>query len=282
MKIYHYTTIDTLALILKNKTIRFNRLDNGLDDLQEGNVSSRGIKLGHYGFVSCWTENKEENVPLWKMYTDNGLGVRIALEKDMFKDYYYPEIVEIGDVKFNAKESGWQHTKTPIEDMFSQKHIVYTLLPSNINSNTFYKRIEYVDDIDEELKDCLSIEKVTDQLNRITIRHESIGKYKHKRWKFEEETRFFLFIIPGMRFAMNKDINIEYNQWLYDVWTKNIPNTISDYDMHLKENIFDDMEITLSPNIPQAKKIIVEALRDKYAPKAIVKPSDLDGSVKLK
>ena len=54
-------------LILKNKTIRFNRLDNGLDDLQEGNVSSCGVKLGHYGFVSCWTENKEESVPLWIM-----------------------------------------------------------------------------------------------------------------------------------------------------------------------------------------------------------------------
>ena len=83
MKIYHYTTIDNLALILKNRTIRFNRLDNGLDDLQEGSISSNGVKLGNYGFVSCWTENKEENIPLWKLYTDNGVGVRIALEKDI-------------------------------------------------------------------------------------------------------------------------------------------------------------------------------------------------------
>ena len=81
---------------------------------------------------------------------------------------------------------------------------------------------------------------------------------------------------------MNKNVNMEYNQWLYDVWTKNIRNTISDYYMHLREDIFDDMEITLSPNILPAKKIIVEALRDKYAPKAKIKPSDLDGSVKLK
>ena len=26
-RLYHYTSINTLALILKNKTIRFNRLD---------------------------------------------------------------------------------------------------------------------------------------------------------------------------------------------------------------------------------------------------------------
>ena len=30
-KIYHYTSIETLALILKYKTIRFNRLDQ-VDD----------------------------------------------------------------------------------------------------------------------------------------------------------------------------------------------------------------------------------------------------------
>lgn len=52
--------------------------------------------------------------------------------------------------------------------------------------------------------------------------------------------------------------------------------------MHLKEDIFNDMEITLSPNIPPAKKIIVEALRDKYAPKATLKSSDLEESVNLK
>ncbi|MBE6746525.1 MAG: hypothetical protein E7558_03645 [Ruminococcaceae bacterium] len=32
--LYHYTSIETLALILKNRTIRFNSLDK-MDDLQE-------------------------------------------------------------------------------------------------------------------------------------------------------------------------------------------------------------------------------------------------------
>ena len=32
-KIYHYTTIETLALILKHHTIRFNRLDQ-VDDME--------------------------------------------------------------------------------------------------------------------------------------------------------------------------------------------------------------------------------------------------------
>ena len=282
MKIYHYTTIDILALILRNKTIRFNRLDNGLDDLQEGNSSSCGVRLGNYGFVSCWKENKEESIPLWKMYTDNGLGVRIALEKDMFKDYHYPDIVEIGDIKFNARDSGWQQTKTPLEDMFNQNYMVFTLLSSQIHNSPFYRKIEYVDDVDEKMKDCVTIEKVTNELNRINVKYADIGKYKHKRWAFEEETRFFLFILPGMQFKINTNINVVFNQWLYDVWTQNIQNNIKDYYMHLKDNIFDDLEITLSPNFPISKRIMVEALRDKYAPKALINNSSLESVVKFK
>ena len=62
MMLYHYTTIDTLALILKNKTIRFNRLDK-VDDVEE-DAFSNGVHLGQYIFVSCWTKNSEESIPL--------------------------------------------------------------------------------------------------------------------------------------------------------------------------------------------------------------------------
>ena len=67
MKIYHYTTIETLALILKNKTIRFNRLDK-VDDMEEAMYGSGGLNifLGQYCFVSCWTKDDKENLSLWK------------------------------------------------------------------------------------------------------------------------------------------------------------------------------------------------------------------------
>ena len=52
MKIYHYTNIEALALILKNQTIRFNRLDK-VDDIEEGNAESWGVKFCKYVFVSC-------------------------------------------------------------------------------------------------------------------------------------------------------------------------------------------------------------------------------------
>jgi hypothetical protein len=63
MKIYHYTNVESLAMILKNKTIRFNRLDK-VDDIEEGNAESSGVRFCKYVFVSCWTENPEESIPL--------------------------------------------------------------------------------------------------------------------------------------------------------------------------------------------------------------------------
>jgi hypothetical protein len=82
--IYHYTNIRTLSLILKYKTLRFNRLDH-VDDVSEAKI------YGEYDFaknifVSCWTDCETESIPQWHMYTDQMAGVRISLPKDLF-DY---------------------------------------------------------------------------------------------------------------------------------------------------------------------------------------------------
>ena len=56
--LYHYTTIQNLALILKNKTLRLMPL-NQMDDLQE--TKSKDIQnFGQFVYVSSWTD-KEEN-----------------------------------------------------------------------------------------------------------------------------------------------------------------------------------------------------------------------------
>lgn len=51
--LYHYTSLDTLAMILHNRTIRFSRLDK-VDDPQEQR-SADSQNLGKMKLVSCWT-----------------------------------------------------------------------------------------------------------------------------------------------------------------------------------------------------------------------------------
>ena len=86
-KIFHYTTIEILALILKHHTIRFNRLDQ-VDDLEESIYTSGPINLNlsKYTYVSCWTKSEEENLALWKMYA-GFKGIRIAMDDNMFVSY---------------------------------------------------------------------------------------------------------------------------------------------------------------------------------------------------
>ena len=80
--IYHYTSIETLALILKFKKIRFNSISN-VDDLTES-ISDDIGKLGSLLLLSCWTSNPNENIAFWKMYGKNGSGVRIKMRSTLF------------------------------------------------------------------------------------------------------------------------------------------------------------------------------------------------------
>ena len=279
MTLYHYTSIDCLACILKNKTIRFTRLDL-LDDLEE-NIQSSGVNIGHYAFASCWTEDKEESIPLWKMYTENGLGVRLAIDSDMFMDYHNPETLTLLGIKLSTKDSPLSITKTPLEDFINPDIMLLPITPSEM-SNQIFKRVEYVDDVYERTKDCVKIIHGENNYSRVFIFHPHVGKYKNKRWAFQKEVRFVILIFPGKQFSSLEKFPTEYEQWLFDVWTKNIPNKICHYDMRLKDEIFNTMEITLSPSMPVSKQIIVEALVNQYAPNAKVSPSKLDPSVRFK
>lgn len=78
-ELYHYTNIESLALILKNRTIRFNSLDK-MDDLQE-TMTADVENAGRFTYVSCWTADVKENIALWKQYTNHDTGVRIELPK---------------------------------------------------------------------------------------------------------------------------------------------------------------------------------------------------------
>lgn len=124
MNLFHYTSIETLALILKNKTIRFNRLDC-VDDLEESMYGSgpNDIKLGQYQFVSCWTKDSEENLALWKMYTNNK-GIRICLDSDMFKKY---QILESKDISYFEKPMafGEDYMLTPVMNIAQLYDVQY-------------------------------------------------------------------------------------------------------------------------------------------------------------
>ena len=73
--LYHYTSIETLALILHNRTFSLNSLDH-MDDLQKKEASD--IKnIGQFCYVSSWTDDETESIPMLNMYSSLDSGVRI-------------------------------------------------------------------------------------------------------------------------------------------------------------------------------------------------------------
>jgi hypothetical protein len=134
MRIYHYTSVDTLEKILSGKSILFRRLDC-VDDVMEYTVS----EFAKYIFISCWTESKEENIPLWKMYTtDITKGVRISLPQDMFKTYSPTPSGRYVKNQISA-------SLIPADEILRSDYMVVPVdLSRDKENEIFFRHIEYV------------------------------------------------------------------------------------------------------------------------------------------
>lgn len=272
MKLYHYTNLKSLALILKNKTIRFNRLDQ-VDDLEEGVVESLGIKFGKYVFASCWTESDEESIPLWKMYGGDNGGVRIALEKEMFQEYLVNDLMVD-----NMKTEGSMWAKIPRQEFMNPEYFVMPIW--DYNGNYFYRRVEYVDDVSVYTKNAACYDNIHDNRGCFSIKTRDFGTYKNKRWAFQNETRFVLNIFPEnpLLLCHHPELSSIVASALRN--NKELPFTY--YDLHIKPEVINNIEIMLSPSADEADRLIVEALVEKYVPSATVIPSALGKVVRLK
>ena len=275
---YHYTNIDVLALILKNRTLRFTRLDQ-MDDPEECNFVSNGVNLGQYTFVSCWTEVKEESIPMWKMYTKDKWGIRISLEKEgLFRTYTDHEYISQNNV---VTEVG-KEVRFLLDPKlrFNQTEYLPPFLTDDYDKCHFYRKIQYVDDITTYADNCVQIPD-DENSDAITLITDKVGSYKHKRWAFQEESRFVMFFMPGNSFPYHHDSEkfiSAQRQIIRDV-KRNKELKFSYYDMNLSDGAFEHLVITMSPFCDDAQWAIVEALRDKYAPKAEIRGSNLAGKL---
>lgn len=272
MKIYHYTNIETLALILKNKTIRFNRLDK-VDDLEESKAEPLGISFCKYIFVSCWTKSEEESIPLWKMYGGDSGGIRIAMEHKMFQEY------SIKDLTFNGMQSeGCFISKIPSIDMLNPSFFIIPI--HQYENDMFFRDIKYVDDVLKYTKDKIRLCNIQGNRADMQMEMKPFGSYKHKRWSFQQESRFVLYALPCNPFI--EGVNPEVSSLVMNSLMQNKNLSFTHYDLHLKDDVISNMTITLSPSATEAQRIIVHALRDKYVPTAIIEESALGSLVRLK
>lgn len=255
--LYHYTNINTLALILKHKSLRLNCLLN-VDDLLEGRSSDLGA-IGRYVFVSSWTELQEESIPFWMMYT-RMKGIRIRMPANPFKKH---DLTKIKIPNVNIKLDYSIHRP---ECLFEKDYL------PNV-SNDILTKVEYTDD-----KNLLFPNVFERNVNNEYILHLGLlGKYKKMEWKFQSEWRYIVQIMPIRLYDLYSD---KIGQIMLDTIKKEKRLPISDYYVDLDEKIIEDMEIVLGPGTNEGDKIIVNSLVEQYNPKAIIKESNLKGAIK--
>lgn len=273
--IHHYTIINTLSLILKYKTIRFNRLDR-VDDESEAK-SFGNYELGKFLFVSCWTDSDIESIPLWHIYTDKMCGIRITLDEHWM--YYRPLKP---DPKYNFVQEGTLCAPVPFEKFFNDN---YLILPNVFQKNNVLRKVKYVDDPSVYLKNVVDLKVQPDNKAEMQLKSvNDFATYKQKIWAFQDEVRFLLFILPTIPIPPNGFNNEQYlnalpSHIMNAIINGNGPN-IEYFDLDIDPNVLDNIIVTLGPLCEEGDIVIVDSLLKQYTKNGVLQKSKLTGNIK--
>ena len=269
--LYHYTSLESLALIFKNRTIRLNPLDK-MDDIQEQKTADIE-NIGKFVFVSSWTDDVVESIPMWKMYTDPRCGVRIKLRKNPF-------------LKHGTRGSDFEKVLgATLEDEKSRTTVMDTFLDLTAMleggyvspqgwSGDILTKIEYTNDLDKLEPSVGSCENGK---NRIAL--GLLGKYKNTHWRFQNEWRYIMDFVP-MNFSSNpQQIARYFSQTVLKMSTGIAEPPFRYYDLDIDPKYFEEMEITCSPQMSAGNRTILETLVERYNPNATILESELLGKI---
>ena len=263
--LYHYTSIENFAMILKNRTIRFNAL-KCVDDLTEG--KSKDLEeIGSYFFVSCWTDDSKESLPFWKMYTPDMKGVRLKMPINLFKTHR---------VKVEYQEGfrdGIYKSIVPQEKSFGGNYWVVPTL------NDYLEKVKYTNNNNKLKPKIKTINGVGK--NNLNL----IGIYKSKHWEFQSEWRYILKIFPKSRFSIRikkLDPKVKFNPKSFVPSSLRRSISIEDFYLEIDESKFKMMEVTLGPRHTISDYEIVKCILQIHNPNAInnLRISELKGKIR--
>lgn len=252
--LYHYTSIEVLALILKTKKIRLQRLDKVNDPTEE---LSKDGKLGKYVFVTCWTSQDQEVLPFWYMYGHNKRGVRVRLASNFIRSYR---------LSIPSTDGGILHSIIPEKRMLGADHLV---LNSIAAPNNRFIQVEYTDDSELLMPSIFR----TEENGALTMALGKLGKHKPTIWSFEKEWRYRLLIFPMGFQDILQDLDSDDPSTIRHAIETQQELNFDEYFLDISDETYVQMEITLGPSCTEGDRTIVDALIQKYNPSALLVPS---------
>ena len=246
-RLYQYTSLSVLALILKNKTIRFNTLSN-LDDLEESQLIFAGDNPP-VTYVSCWTETDDEEIFMWNLYTKLSDGVRIELPSHPFVD---PQDGALDSMRgsYDNERARWL-PKLP--DTRVDPEIVSMIQPRNCNQPN---KVIYTDEF--PVSEIIASEDIDNHLR--VIHSKYLGRFKRTAWAFQKEYRYIIALSRSGKDVPLKDY----------------------YDAELTESAIQEMKIVTSPMFDPGHYILLDALLKELTDGKSYTKSSLVGKIKLK
>lgn len=244
-KLYHYTDINKLALILESRSIRFGRLDK-VNDPMEG-LSNDFHSMAQYIFISSWTSNEVEELALWNMYTPSMRGVRIELPLPIFE---------------NKSISIYTDRLCSDKEWINNDLGYFILSGQNLPEAMLYTDNE---------------EKLTPNIkNGEGLQLAQLGKYKRSMWIVEQEYRYRLNIVPIDKKVQSNDYADKYSRLVQ----QQLPPPIDGYFIKIDDEAFRNMRIRLGPKLLPGDTIIVDSLVNGLNPTAIVENSVFAGLIR--
>ncbi len=254
--LYHYTSLDTLALILTNKSICFNTLLN-VDDVEEAETSDLGL-FGKYVYVSCWTDEAAESIAMWQMYTPNMHGVRIQLPAFPFKKHHY----KAGELHFSADTTSYIDLKKLYDE---NKASIVAELPKLIpvTYTTDESLLRPKTRFGDSIADCTGIvthKAPGNQSRNVRYDLSNLGKFKNEVWRFQKEWRYWISMSPwGLKEAegATPSVHLDFIRRLEN------PESSPPYErffVDLSEEAISQMEIVFGPRMTESEKILAKHL----------------------
>lgn len=267
--LYHYASLDTLALILHNRTIRFSRLDK-VDDPQEQR-SADSQNLGKMKLVSCWTSSDEESIPMWREYTGAECGVRIQMKSYPFKRYSVSteSLSKLSsDAVLNTPGGKFDGLQLPLEDFWDKNYHFF----ETARDREILHEVEYTND------ESLLFPKVINAFENggLVADLNALGVHKTTAWSYQKEWRYILTAVP---IGIDSVINVRLDQILRAndvILDKCDPGIPPYYDLAISDEAFSSMKIVSSPKMTPGNRVILNALVEKYAPGIEVAESSIE------
>lgn len=264
--LYHYTTVDTLAMILKTKKIRLNPL-NTMDDLTEGKTHDL-VSVGNYIFVSSWTKDSEESIPMWNMYAGIKNGVRIKMRSNPFKNSAIADQFFKGIDMFNPVGSYMLgNDYLPIE--LKTKGYIQT----DISTSGLLRKVEYFEG--DRTPSIISYEG-----DKAVFNFNLVGSCKSDVWAFQQEWRYVYTVLPIENFLKNGASDIVKALMRFRD-PEDRPN-IRFFDFEISDQAFRGMEVIASPEISAGNREILRLLKKEHNGEMQIIDSKLTSKIHLK